>query len=117
MGYKDPEKAKAYHREYMKNYRAKRKAGETESKTPVQLFQEEESEFRIKTAGDILELLADTIRRVQNITTTNANEAIQQARAVGYLAGVALKAVETANIEGRIEAIETILNARKENAA
>lgn len=117
MGYKDPEKQRSYQREYMRLYRQDRKAGKERCKTPVQLFEEKESAFRIKTAGDILELLAETIRQVRALEPEGIGETIQQAKCIGYLAQIALRAVETSNLEGRIEALETVLIARKEHVA
>lgn len=112
MPYKDPEKRRAYDREYKR--RMREKARESNFKPPVQLFQEEHSEFRIKTANDILKLIADTIREVKALESKDTGEAIQQAKCIGYLAQIALRAVETSNLEGRIEALEVVLNSRKE---
>ncbi len=116
MGYKDPEKRRAYDRAYKSKQRIEQKS-QTQILPPIQLFNQQNSDFRIKTASDILQLLADTIRAVRNFTAENTNEAIQQARAIGYLSGVALKAVETVNLEGRIEALEAVITARKEERA
>ena len=38
---------------------------------------------------------------------------LEKARAVGYLAGVALKAVEIADLAGRVEAVERVLKGRR----
>lgn len=116
MGYKDPEKRRAYDRAYKAKKRIEHKS-QTQILPPIQLFNQQNTDFRIQTASDILQLLADTIRAIRNFTAENTNEAIQQGRAIGYLAGVALKAVETANLEGRLEALETVLNAREERGA
>jgi hypothetical protein len=116
MPYKDPEKQKAYNREYKRRQRLAKKK-DTKSQTPVQLFRREESEFRIKTANDILELLADTIRQVRSLEFTEPKDTLGKTRTIGYLAQIALRAVETANLEGRIEALETVLKTRKENVA
>lgn len=113
MGYKDPDKRRAYDRAYKSKLRIERKS-QSEILPPIQLFQQQNSDFRIKTAADILQLLSDTIKAVRALNTENSNEAIQQARAIGYLAGVALKAVETEGIERRIIALEAILQLRGE---
>ncbi|MEM6559783.1 MAG: hypothetical protein AAF605_08365 [Myxococcota bacterium] len=42
----------------------------------------------------------DAVRNDENSTT------IEKARAIGYLAGVTLRAVELTNLVGRIEALE-----------
>lgn len=116
MGYKDPDKRRAYDRAYKSKLRIEKKS-QAEILSPIRLFNQQNSDFRIKTAADILQLLSDTIRAVRELNTENSNEAIQQARAIGYLAGVALKAVETANLEGRLEALETVINSRKVESA
>lgn len=38
---------------------------------------------------------------------------MEKARTVGYLAGIALRAVETAGLEQRIEALEGIISQRR----
>jgi len=38
---------------------------------------------------------------------------LEKARTIGYLCGIALKAVETVNIEARLEALEQVLKERK----
>jgi hypothetical protein len=108
MGYKDPEKRKAYHREYQRVKRQK----ETQDKTPVKLFQETHSDFRVRTARDVLGLVEQTINKVVSLESDNMNETLAQAKAIGYLAGIALKAVETADIEDRVIALEDILKMR-----
>jgi hypothetical protein len=59
---------------------------------------------QINNAGDILGLIAETINHVRTgqLDTRIAN-------CVGYLSGVALKAIEQGKIEDRIEALEIIV--------
>ena len=56
---------------------------------------------RLYTAGDVRDLLAETIQQVRTgaIDTRTAN-------AVGYLASVLLRAVEGHDLEARLEALE-----------
>jgi hypothetical protein len=60
----------------------------------------------------VLELLGEQIEAVrqdQIITTT------ERARTVGYLCGIALTAVETANMAERLDALERALKQRKDH--
>lgn len=42
---------------------------------------------------------------------------IERARTICYLAGIALKAIETADLTERLEAMERVLKERKEGSA
>lgn len=55
----------------------------------------------IKSVGDILTLLEDTLNRVRTEPMTH-----QKANCIGYLSGIALKALEQNNLEIRLEAVE-----------
>lgn len=103
MPYTDPGKAKAYQRDY----RRLRRAGDectTPSTSPVPL------PFRLKTAADALALIEEQVNAVRLDTTANV---LEKARTMGYLASVALKAIEAGNIAARIEMLETVLKQRK----
>lgn len=100
MAYKDQEKR----REYDRNYKRQRRAVgltvcQTSNLEPV----------RIKTAQDVLKLLEETLNEVRSTD----GDALIKARCIGFLASVTLKAVETANLEGRIEALEETLKLRE----
>jgi len=103
LPYKDPEKRREYQREYQR----RRRAGEvkpsrkTSNPDPVQ----------IEKARDILSLLEEVINEVRDTDT----DVVVKARCIGYLAGIALRAVEISDLEGRIEALETTLKLRKED--
>ena len=107
MPYKDPDRARAYQREY----RRLRRAGDacTTPCTPSVPM-----EFRLQTARDVLELIEEQVQAVR--TETQATK-LERARCIGYLAGVALKAIEAGNLAGRIEALEGVLKHREENCA
>jgi hypothetical protein len=100
--YKDPERMRAYQREYQRM----RKAGLnlTPAKTPLPL------EFKLQTAQDVIDLLAEQIAAVKQDKEAGT---LEKARTVGYLLTIALKAIETANLEARIEALERVLAERK----
>lgn len=102
MPYKDPEKRRAYNREWMRL----RRAGESGTPGGTQLPQE----FKLQTAQDVIDLLAEQIAAVKQDQEAGT---LEKARTIGYLLTIALKAIETANLEARIEALERVLNERK----
>jgi hypothetical protein len=104
MSYKDPEQRRAYHRDYKRL----RRAGDCQ--TPGQTLLP--AEFRLRTAQDVLELLAEQIVAVR---LDQAVATAERARTVGYLCSIALRAVETADMAERIDAIERALKQRKDN--
>ena len=63
----------------------------------------------LRTAADILELLDDMTAAVWADPFTRPAE---KARAVGSLAGVALKAIEARDLAARVEMLETVLKLR-----
>jgi len=99
--YKDPERQKAYKREWARM----RRAGDcgTPCGTLLPLS------FRLKTAQDILALIEEQVNAVRGDREAGT---LEKARCIGYLAGIALKAVETADLEARIEALESVLKER-----
>ena len=72
------------------------------------------TEFRLKTATDVLALIGEQIEAVRD---DGQAKKLEKARCIGYLAGIALKAIEAGNMAGRIEALEAVLKQRKEKAA
>lgn len=101
MPYADPEKRKAYQRDYSRRRRAGL-PGKSPSNLPRTL--------KVTTARDVLELLSETIGEVRK----TKGETFVKARVIAYLAGVTLKAVETADIEARLEALEKKLGLEAE---
>jgi hypothetical protein len=63
----------------------------------------------LRTATDILDLLEQLTAAVRADPWAGAAE---KARAVGYLAGIALKAIEVGNLANRIELLEAVLKQR-----
>ena len=104
MPYKDPDQARDYQREY----RRIRRAGD-QSTTPCTT--EVPMEFRLKTAHDVLRVIEEQVLEVQ---TDGDVGKIEKARCIGYLAGIALRAIEAGNLAGRIEALEDVLKQRLE---
>lgn len=101
MPYRNPETQRSYQRDYKRL----RRAGD--SQTPGQTLLP--SDFRISTARDVLALVDEQIRIVRE---TSEAGTLERARCIGYLATIALKAVEAADLTARIESLETTLKMR-----
>ena len=102
MPYKDP----ARQRDYQREYKQLQRAGDcrTSGQTPVPI------PFRLKTAADVLALLEEQVSAVRDDPEAGA---LEKARCVGYLAGVALRAIEAGDLAARLEAVEAVLKARR----
>jgi hypothetical protein len=93
-------------RDYQREYRRTRRAGDnctTPCTTPVP------SAFRLKTAADVIELLEEQVAAVRIEQEAGT---LEKARVVGYLAAIALKAIETGNLAVRLEMLEAVLKQR-----
>jgi len=102
MPYKDPEIRTQYQREYK---RLKRGGDcQTPSQTLVPM------PFRLKTAHDVLALLAEQIQAVRDEQDAGT---LEKARTIGYLAGICLRAIEAGDLAARLEALEAVLKARR----
>ena len=108
MPYRDREKQRAYQREYSRSRRLPAGVCQTPARTPIP------PEFRLQTARDVLDLLTEQIQAVRADAKAGT---LERARCVGYLAGIALKAVETADMAERVEALERVLKTRKEQGS
>jgi len=102
MPYKDPNKARDYHREYKRMQRTGSCQTPGQTRLPA--------EFRLRTAADVLALLDEQVDAVRNEQDAST---LEKARCIGYLAGVALKAIEAGDMAARVEAIEGVLKQRK----
>ena len=100
MPYKDPEKRRAYAREYQRLQRAG--VSQTPGKTPLP------TEFRLQTAREAIDLLREQIEAVRRAKV----KPTERARCIGYLAAIVLKAIEVAEVEARIEALEQVIQER-----
>ena len=92
MPYKDPAKQAAYQREWQ---RARRSV----QPSPRRTVNPED----IRTASALLGLLSELLAELMACDL----DLVTKSRTVGYLAGVALKATETAELERRLEDLET----------
>jgi hypothetical protein len=102
MPFADSDRARDYQREY----RRLRRAGDdctTPGTTPVPL------PFRLKTAADVLTLLEEQVEAVRAEAEAGT---LERARTIGYLAGIALKAIDTGNLAARVEMLESVLKQR-----
>ena len=102
MPYSDPERQRDYQREYGRLRRAG--DAQTPGQTTIPL------PFRLKTAADVLKLVEEQVAAVRG--EPNAGT-LEKARCVGYLAGIALKAIEAGDLAARLEAVESVLKARR----
>jgi hypothetical protein len=95
MPFKNPEQRREYMRQYMAQYRG---GGHKPGKTrclPAAVC--------IRTAGDCLSLLEG---QVVDLLHDHDLKTTERARAVGYLTGLCLKAVEVADLESRLAKLE-----------
>ena len=108
MPFADPERQRTYQRDYKRLRRAGGSQTPGQSRLPV--------EFRLKTAADVLALLDEQVAAVRQDASLGS---VERAKAVGYLAGIALRAIEAGDVAARLEALESILKSRpkKRNAA
>ena len=58
---------------------------------------------RLQTAQDVIDLLQEQVEALRAETQADA---IQKARALGYLADLARKAIETGSLAARLDALE-----------
>src|SRR5262245_47122623 len=106
MPFSDPDRARAYQREY----RRLRRSGDTcttPGTTPVPL------PFRLQTAADVLDLLEEQVAAVRADQEAGT---LEKARTIGYLAGITLKAIEAGNLAARLEMLEAVLKGRNGEA-
>jgi hypothetical protein len=107
MPYADPDRA----RDYQPEYRRTRRAGDSCTTPCTTLLP---LEFRLRTAADVLDLLEEQVDAVVKDTESTA---LEKARCIGFLCGVTLRAIEAGDLAARLEAVETVLKARKNGAA
>ena len=98
MPFKNEETGRAY----QPDYKRLRRAGSSLTPSTTQV----PTAFRLETARDIRDLLAEQIAKVRDEPEAGT---LEKARTIGFLAGVALKAVELTDLLGRVESIETTL--------
>ena len=104
MPFADADRAKDYQRQYRREQRVA--AGCTSARTTLPIEQ------RLQTAQDVIDLLQEQVEAVRHEAMAGT---VEKARALGYLAGIARKAIETGNLAARLELLEAVLRKRKEN--
>lgn len=107
MPFADPEQRRTYHRHYKRHRRSGGAAGSCPTLGQTLL----PSPFRVRTARDVLELLGGQVAAVLADPDVGT---LERARTVGFLAGLLLKAVESADVAARLEAVERVLKRRTE---
>jgi hypothetical protein len=65
---------------------------------------------RLQTAQDVIDLLQEQVEALRAETSLGS---VERARAIGYLAGIARKAIEAGTITERMEILESILRQRR----
>jgi hypothetical protein len=68
---------------------------------------------QVQTAQDVIDLLQEQVEAVRQEAMAGT---IEKARAIGYLAGIARKAIATGDLAARLEMLEAVLRQRKDNA-
>ncbi len=100
MPFADPEKRRQYDAEHKRRMRVAEPCP-TRLTLPV--------EFRAKTAADVLALLNEQIETVRQDHSLGS---VERAKSVGYLAGIALRAIDAGDVAARLESLESILKSR-----
>ena len=106
MPFSDPERARSYQRDY----RRTRRAGDSCTSRCTALVP---LPFRLQTAADVLALIEEQVEAVRAEAEAGT---LEKARTVGFLAGVALKAIEAGNLAARVEMLEAVLKQRNGDA-
>jgi hypothetical protein len=101
MPFADADRAKDYQRQYRREQRAAEGCTSPCTTLPV--------EQRLQTAQDVIDLLQEQVAAVR---TDRKAGTLEKARAVGYLASIALRAIDAGNMAARVEALEALLKHR-----
>jgi hypothetical protein len=64
---------------------------------------------QLQTAQDVIDLLQEQVEAIRHESLADP---VEKARAVGYLAGQARKALETSKLTERLQALEQVLKRR-----
>ena len=64
---------------------------------------------QLQTPQDVIDLLQEQVAAIRADTAAGA---VEKARAIGYLAGIARQAIETGNLAARLERLEEIQRQR-----
>jgi hypothetical protein len=102
MPYKNPDRQRAAKREHAR----RKRAGGVEPKRGTPLLS---GDVRIATARDVLGVIEGQVAAVLDDGELGTAE---RARTIATLSGVALRAIEAADLAARVEALERALEAR-----
>lgn len=106
MPYKDPEKRRAYNREYQRM----RRAGQPRGSRGIEVLHPSNLQ-QTETARDLLLILGYLIGEVLR---SKQGDAFIKARTVAYVVSVALRAIETSDLEARLTNLENkVIGGRK----
>jgi hypothetical protein len=67
--------------------------------------------FRLQTARDVIDLIEEQVTAVRDEREAST---LEKARTIGYLASVALRAIEAGTLAARVEMLEIVLKQRNE---
>lgn len=95
MPYKDAERQKEYQRQWQRS----RRAGKADRFKVLRAS----SPVEIRTAAALLAVLSSLIR---DVLETKDGDVFIRSRTAGYLISIGLRAVETADLEARLERLE-----------
>ena len=98
MPFKDPERRRSYNREYQRLRRAGLPTGSRRVDTRVTSIPEQ-----TKTASGLLCVLSNLIK---GVLQTKQGDIFIRSRTAGYLISIGLRAVEVADLEGRVTNLE-----------
>ncbi|MBA7628962.1 hypothetical protein ES703_36459 [subsurface metagenome] len=106
MPYSDPEKRKEYHREYQRL----RRAGEA-TRAVIKPASKTLNPEQTETARGLLRILGHLVGQVLE---SEQGDAFIKARTVAYVVSVALRAIETSDLEARLTSLENkVLGGKK----
>lgn len=101
MPYRDPEARRAYDRQ-------RKRTGRSDSPTGRPPLP---ADYRLRRVEQVLELLQEQIQALRDDQTISTAE---RARTIGFLCSTSLRAIEAADLAGRVEALEQVLRQRRE---
>jgi hypothetical protein len=108
MPYADPEMQRAANREHMRRRRDTQSGTGGGTLGPLV-----DGESRLARAADVLAVLDGQVTAVLEDQSLGT---VERARVIATLSGVALRAIEAADLAGRLEAVERVLAARNPEA-
>jgi hypothetical protein len=98
MGYKDPERRRSYNREYQRL----RRAGQPTGSRGIEVIRVSNLQ-QTETARGLLRILG---RLIGDVLESEQGDVFMKARTVAYVVSVALRAVETSDLETRVSNLE-----------